>query len=463
VSAIEIAIHEDSVQRIAKMDNKSQTAFIKEVIKQLKEDAQQRKELEAAKLRALQDQAQMGSQVGAGAKWVFNNPKLKQEGYDEFRKQWGDRINEDDWRRSTKFSSAIDPLVPDPSGDSIVVAQTTSAKDDTLDVETMRNRLPLSDSAYTASVLREIEARYTAGSLYKDLLDEPSLASEQFERILSEETRNVTDLSAAYQLYKINESSGKEKPYKTHILLHYPKSDAANYLLDPAFFEKLKENRVKAEKDYLIALHEYEMLNYQLAFDLTEKVVQEDKSNAYRAEYLLLNVLAKGQLTSDKSSLIPKLNNIIEEKPGTPQAIRAKELLTILEKGVSVFEPYIAKSNGIFVYNDSVTQFIMVLLDEEEDFEELKASVSDFTAKSFKKNKLKVTSALSNKETKMVLVADFKSSALAMDYLNLYKASIDILGDFQNNKILIISQENLKKLIESDNFEGYKTFYDLNY
>jgi hypothetical protein len=220
---------------------------------------------------------------------------------------------------------------------------------------------------------------------------------------------------------------------------------------------------VKAEKEYLTVLHEYEMLNYQLAFDLTDKVVQADKSNAYRAEYLLLNVLAKGQLTSDKSSLIPMLTNIIEEKPGTPQAIRAKELLAILEKGVSVFEPYVAKSNGIFVYNDSVTQFIMVLLDEEEDFDELKASVSDFTSKSFKKNKLKVTSALSTKETKMVLVADFKSRMLAMEYLNLYKASIDILGDFQNNKILIISQENLKKLIESDNFEGYKTFYDLNY
>jgi hypothetical protein len=157
------------------------------------------------------------------------------------------------------------------------------------------------------------------------------------------------------------------------------------------------------------------------------------------------------------------LTNIIEEKPGTPQAIRAKELLAILEKGVSVFEPDVAKSNGIFVYNDSVTQFIMVLLDEEEDFDELKASVSDFTSKSFKKNKLKVTSALSTKETKMVLVADFKNSTMAMDYLNLYKASIDILGDFQNNKILIISQENLKKLIESDNFDGYKTFYDLNY
>jgi len=38
-----------------------------------------------------------------------------------------------------------------------------------------------------------------------------------------------------------------------------------------------------------------------------------------------------------------------------------------------------------------------------------------------------------------------------------------VLGEYQNNKISIITQENLKKLIESDNFEGYKTFYDLNY
>ncbi len=463
VSAMEIAMHEDSVQRIAKMDHKTQTAFIKDVIKQIKEDAQRRKELEAAKLRALQEQAQTGSKLGAGDKWIFNNPKLKQEGYDEFRKQWGDRINEDDWRRSTKLNMALEPFGNNLDGDSIASIQTLSEKEDTLDLETMRNRLPLTDSSYSASVIREIEARYTAGSLYKDLLEEPLLASEQFELILLEETRNVTDLSAAYQLYKINESSGKEKPYKTHILLHYPKSDAANYLQDPAFFEKLKENRVKAEKDYLIALHEYEMLNFQGAFDLTENVVQTDKSNAFRAEYLLLNALAKGQLTTNKNDLIPILKNIVEEKPGTPQAIRAKELLTILEKGVSVFQPYVAKSNGIFVYNDSVPQFIMVLLDDEEDFDDLKATVSDFTSKSYKKNKLKVTSALSTKETKMVLVADFKSSALAMDYINLYKASIDVLGEFQNNKILIISQENLKKLIESDNFEGYKTFYDLNY
>ena len=148
VSAMEIAMYEDSVQRIAKMDEKAQTAFIKNVIKQLKEEAKLRRELEAAKLRALQDQAQAGAQVGAGDKWVFNNPKLKQEGFTEFRKQWGDRKNEDDWRRSSKLIMNIGNTENEQGKDSLIANTPTNTNEDTLDVETMRKRLPLTDSAW---------------------------------------------------------------------------------------------------------------------------------------------------------------------------------------------------------------------------------------------------------------------------------------------------------------------------
>ncbi|MFM7724273.1 MAG: tetratricopeptide repeat protein, partial [Bacteroidota bacterium] len=339
VSAIEIAQHEDSVQRIAKMDEKSQTAFIKEVIRQMKEEAQRKKELEAAKLRALQDQANAGSQLGNGNKWIFNNEKLRQQGFDEFRKMWGDRKNEDDWRRSNKLSAGNNAASNAPK-DSLMASNPNAEEGkDTLDVESLRKRLPLSDTAYTASVLREIEARYTAGILYKELLNEPSLASDQFKQVLEENTRNITDLSSAFQLYKINESTGRGQDYKTHIVTYYPKSDVANYFLDPDFFEKSKAARGAAEKEYLTALHEYEMREYKKAFDLTEKVVVNDRNNAYRAEYLLLNALAFGQITSDKKAIIPRLNMIVEEKPGTPQADRAKELLEILAKGISSFTP----------------------------------------------------------------------------------------------------------------------------
>jgi hypothetical protein len=466
VASMNVATYEDSVQRIAKMDEKSQTEFIKDVIKQLKEEAQRKKELEAEKMRALQDQANASVSAGAGAKWVFNNPKLKQEGFDEFRKLWGDRINEDDWRRSSKLTTSFDDNDVQSDQDSSGRNSLVDTNKDTLDLETMRRRLPLTDSLYNASVLREIEARYTAGSLYKDLLNENELALEQFELVLEEETRNITDLSSAYQLYKLMEGTPKVSlRYKEHIIDNYPKSDAANYLQDPDFFDKVKENKAKAEQAYLIALQAYENGKYSEALSLTEEVVTGDKTNAYRAEYLYLNVLAFGQITSDKSLLIPKLKNILEEKPGSPQAVRSKELLSLLEKGVSAFETYKPKTNGIFVVNESANQFVLILLDvkDEEDFDDLKATVSDFTSQNFKQESLKLTTAMTKKERNLLVVADFKTISKAKEYINTYKASADDLGDYQNNSILIITQENLKKLIESDNFEDYKTFYDLNY
>jgi tetratricopeptide (TPR) repeat protein len=463
VQAIEIAQYEDSVQRIAKMEYKAQTAFIKDVIKQLKDEAQRKKELEAAKLRALQDQANVGSQVGNGNKWIFNNEKLRQQGFDEFRKLWGERKNEDDWRRSTKIVSNENLSLDNLPKDSLANNNSTQEVGDTLDVENMRKRLPLSDTAYILSVIREIEARYTAGSLYKELLNESLLASEQFVKVLDEETRNLTDLSSAFQLYKLNESTGKAQEYKSHILINYPKSDMANYFNDPDFFEKAKASKALAEKDYLLALHEYEMLDYRKAFDLTEKVVLGDRNNAYRAEYLWLNLLSFGQITTDKKLLVPKLNAIIDEKPGTVQATKAKELLGIIAKGISTFTPYQPKTNSIFKFNDTVVQLVLILSDNEEDFDELKSTVSDFSSQSYKKAKLRISAAVTLKGVNLLLIADFKTINMTKEFVNAYKAAGDELGDFQNNKCLIITQENLKKLIESDNFEGYNMFHDLNY
>jgi hypothetical protein len=62
-----------------------------------------------------------------------------------------------------------------------------------------------------------------------------------------------------------------------------------------------------------------------------------------------------------------------------------------------------------------------------------------------------------------VLVADFPTAKIAWDYLNAYKAGFEYLDDYQNNKIYIISQENLKKLIESSKFDDYKAFFIDNY
>ena len=47
--------------------------------------------------------------------------------------------------------------------------------------------------------------------------------------------------------------------------------------------------------------------------------------------------------------------------------------------------------------------------------------------------------------------------------MSYYKGGSDILDGLQTKKIFIITQENLKKLIETAKFDEYKLFYDDNY
>jgi len=463
VNSLESAQFEDSVQRIAKMPEKEQTEFLKELIKDIKKEQQRLKEAQAAKLLALQQQSNTNQNTSSN-KWYFNNPKLKEEGSNEFRKLWGTRENKDDWRRSDKIIFSDNKNDKDgPTIDSAKVDVAVNQSVDTLSVESLRKGLPLTDSLFEKSIIKEMEALYTSGLLYKELLSEDKLAIAQFEKIFEMNRICLTDLSAAFQLYKLNENSGLGNQYKDYIIKYYPNSDMANYFKDPDFFTKQKEGRIAAQKEYLALISRYESKEYKVVFDATEQIVSGDRTNALRAEYLLLNVLAAGQLTENKTAIIPKLTNIIDEKPGSPQALRAKEMLDIITKGYSINEALPVAKQGIYTYNDSVTQFLIVLMDQEEDANDARNDITDFNTKKFKSLKLKVQSKLTLNETGFILISEFESIKLANDYIFAYKAGYEQLDQWQNNRIQIITLENLKKLIESSNFESYKEFYDLNY
>ena len=463
VNSLESAQFEDSVQRIAKMPEKEQTEFLKALIKDIKKEQQRLKEAQAAKLLALQQQSNTNQNTSTN-KWYFNNSKLKEEGSNEFRKLWGTRENKDDWRRSDKIIFADNKVEKDgPAIDSAKVDLAVNQSSDTLSVESLRKGLPLTDSLFEKSIIKEMEALYTSGLLYKELLSEDKLAIAQFEKIFEKNRICLTDLSAAFQLYKLNENSGLGNQYKDYIIKYYPNSDVANYFKDPDFFTKQKEGRIAAQKEYLALISRYESKEYKVVFDATEQIVNGDRTNALRAEYLLLNVLAAGQLTENKTAIVPKLKNIIEEKPGSPQALRAKEMLDIITKGYSINEALPVAKQGIYSYNDTVPQFLIVLMDEEEDVNDARNGITDFNTKKFKSLKLKVQSKLTLSETGFILISEFASIKLANDYILAYKAGYEQLDQWQNNRIQIITLENLKKLIESSNFELYKEFYDLNY
>ena len=457
VKALETAAFEDSVQRIAKLSYNDREIFLKETLKQLRKEIQDIKERDAAKLLALQSNSVQNNNIKA-SKFIFNNPKLRETGFTEFKKLWGARDNEDDWRRNDKVS--INTFADSVDSTEKIAGQQTK---DSLSIEKLLKNIPLNDSSFSQSQLRLIDALYTSGVLFKEVLLENNLAEKQFESVLALRLFNITDLSAAFQLYKLNENNKKSEKYKSYILDKYPTSDAAKYFLDPDFYVKQKKNAEESQKDYLKLLEEYKLQAYQSVFNISEAIIEKDLTNTCRSEYMLLNVLAMGQLTEDKTTLIPKLNQIIEEKPQTEQANRAKEMLEIIQSGYSKNEELDFNKKYFFEFVSDVTQYVIILLDNEDDMEDSKGTISDFTTKKFKSSKLRVSSKITLSEKSFILVQEFASISLADKFVDAYKAGFEFLDELQDNKIYIITQENLKKLIETAKFEEYKLFYNDNY
>jgi hypothetical protein len=460
VKAIEVAQFEDSVQKIAALSEKDREDFLKETIKQIKRDEQRRKELEAAKLLALQQSQPTNNNTNAN-KFIFNNTKLREEGFNEFRKNWGQRENTDDWRRSERIDLNANIDVKDQDSSQ---AQASNQTKDSLTVETLLKDIPLTPAALIASQERLLDALYTSGVLYKEILNETELAAAQFLAILDKKLDHPTDLSAAFQLYKIYENGSGADQYRQYILKKYPSSDAAKYFKDPDFYVKQKQSAQKDQQAYLALVEKYDQGYFSQVQSATQQIIDSDPANAYRSEYLLLNALAVGQQATDKQVLVPLLQRIIDEKPKSDQAVRAKEMLDILKKGYSKFDANKPnKETSIFTDIPNVPQFVIVLLDDDEEADDLRTVVANFSTKAFKTAKVKVSVKTTLDEKNFILISEFPTSKIAWDYLNAYKAGAEYLDDYQNNKIFIINQENLKKLIETSKFDEYKGFFIDNY
>lgn len=464
VVAVETAYFEDSVQRIAALSEDDRIAFVKNVIKKQKAENEERKRREAERLRELQqNQAAATSATGNGAKWYFNNTKTRTEGFDEFRKLWGFRDNEDNWRRSEKI---VEIKTTEVKSDSLTTnSPAKTEQNDTLSVEALMKNIPLTDSAMVASQKRMIEALYRAGLIYNDLLNEPELAKKQFSKVLALKTQNDTDLSSAYQLYKINEKTNPEEANynKTYILAKYPNSDYANYLKDPDYFVKRKEREALAEQEYVTVLERYNKGLYYPVILKADAAISGDKDNQFRAKYMLLKAMCLGKLNDDKNPLLPVLSKLIDEYPGSEEAKRAKEMIDIIQQGYSKNLDSLVGNKSIFTFDADKTQWVLVFLEKDDNSSVAKSKVSDFNREFFSRDKLKVSSKIYGDDQSILLIQEFENDTKASKYVSIFKKTRKHLLDLQKAKICVITQENLKLLFETKKLEEYELFYDENY
>ncbi len=461
VVAVETAQYEDSVQMIAALGENDRKDFLKALIKKTKEDAARQKAKEAERLRELQANENLFVQSGGGSKWYFNNAKTRAEGLDDFKRLWGTRENEDDWRRSEKIIIG-DFTEVEVGEDSVAVVE---VPDDTLTVDYLTSKLPLSDSALALSNINLLKSHYNAGVIYKEQLNEDDLAIIEFEAVLDRKIENKHNLMSAFQLYKLQETrdASKASKHKSYIMDNYPNSDYANYLRDPNYFIKKKERDALAEQEYVKVLDRYNRGIYYPVITKANIVIEQEKDNVFRSKYMLLKALATGQINEDKSELLPVLNAVIAEYPETLEATKAAEMIDIIKNGYSKNEPYDFENKSAFNYDDKSKQMAIIFLDPKNASGLAKTRVVDFQREYFSRDKLKVSSKIYGNDQSVILVSDFDTEADGMEYIRVYKKTRKHLLDLQKAKIMLITPENLKVLFQKKNLAEYEIFYDEYY
>ncbi|MCI5055834.1 MAG: hypothetical protein MRY83_06975 [Flavobacteriales bacterium] len=458
VRNIKIIEKEDSLQRIAGLSNKEKKKLVDKII----DDVIAAEEKEKAKANVATSTTGNNTQTGG---WYFNNPNTLSFGIQEFKKIWGERVLEDDWRRKNKsLAEFVNPedLVLEK------LEEDTASIDEKKKPDFYLNQIPDSPEDLNASHNRKIDAMFDLGILYYEQFEEPYSAIETFKELISlyDTCRHIP--ATYYHLYKVYNLEGNTAEadnWKNRLIKEFPDSEYAKVLSNPEYFkEKLSQSK-HAENYYKEAYNLYVQKRYS---DVKTQCEQSEKlypDNSYAAKFLFLSALCVGKLNG-KTALINALKEVTKKYPKTEEGAEALTLIEQLSKSKSVSDTP-PKTNKVKYKFSPNTKHdcILVVPTENTDLEDIKNRIVDFNKQFYASTNLKVNMILLNDNLQMIFIKKFDSKDKAMDYHTVFETNTTHLKNIndKNYSFFAISYDNLAEFYKNKDIGGYLDYFKEKY
>ncbi len=317
---------EDTLQTLARLPQADRDVRIGELV---------REQMEKAQLLSISNSAPESiiagidrpnnDPVAQEGKFYFNNTTAISQGLSEFKRRWGNRALEDNWRRSGKTSAeALLSTADNPdAGPAIQPNQPPSR----ITPESIRaeyaNRLPLTDSAMQASNQRIADSYYDIASFYRDELKDNAEAIKTFEELLKRAPESSYKLSVYYNLYRLYSGVDQQKSdeYKNLLLTKYPESPFAKVISDPDFAKKNNEKEAELNSAYNSVYDLYVEKKYNDVIKGIQEIESKHGNNQLSPQLSYLNSLAVGhthKLPPFESSLKQIVSSYPDDKLITP-------------------------------------------------------------------------------------------------------------------------------------------------
>lgn len=397
--------------------------------------------------------------------WYFYNQSAMDKGRFEFTRIWGDRILEDNWRRSNKaLQSNNDPDTQQVATEQVDNKNPTDPDEGPkIDKDALIATIPYEEEQ-KVKLLSEVEvAHYNLGNIYNFNLEEKSNAAVTFENLLSRFEESEYKLEVMYLLYLIYmdlDDMSRSDYYKNILLNQYPKSIYAKVILNPNYREESEAASGKLKKIYAQAYSMFRAGDYEGSLITINQGIRTYPDNDFVDNANLLKILLTGRLENIYQYQY-ELNDFIRTYSESELLPYADSLVKASEN----FQINLVNSTKAKFWSDlNKPHHFIFIFPENSESQELLLSLFD---ELISKEGLSLTaqSLILDDAKSMILIPDFKDKKSAMEFNNIVD-KIDpssILVSPGKSENIVITVDNFNILYQTKEIDTYMKFYRKNY
>lgn len=478
VEQLNTIAREDSLQAFVKLDPEERDKRIRELIRERErqEAAKEQAENDARELLASTPVAPSTPAGGSGGAWYFYNPTQIARGMADFRKKWGNRKNEDDWRRADKSGSALVDFTDEESDTTGTDVTADTGEPEWKKPESYLRDLPVDQAKLDSSNARICKALYLSGMIYKEKLKDVDNAIESFQVLNDRFDDCRYTPESYYQLYRIylaKERAGNfmdfggasSKHYADIILERWPDSEFSRLVRNPDQQQADEAARIAEAQAYEDIYQLFRQGSYRSVVSTCESVLATETRNHLLPKYALLKAMAIGGLHL-VGPFRDALGEVRGKYPGTDEAKAAEALLANLDKTGSGAGEGAAKEAAPTYAASTGEHFVIIIVpDSAGPMSEVTAAISNFNQRYFRNQGIEVKTSIWGGGNQVVLVRHFQTRQQAMTYYDRFKQNKeDLVGiNDQGFPLFAISSENYPRFYMAKDSEGYAAFFGKTY
>ena len=505
------AVHlQDSLQTLAKMDEKDRNAAIDRTIAELK-----RKEKEERDRLAEQNAQETMQQNGGGNNmqqqnnrqqnnmnqqtnglWYFYNATAVSQGKSAFQKMWGKRENVDNWQRvnktvvnfggnqeETELSEAqLDSIARQEAIEDSLAQIADSAQNDPHKREYYLAQIPFTEDQIEASNKIIEDGLFNAGVIFKDKLNNLPLSEKQLKRLISQYPDFEKMADAYYHMYLLYMRKGETdvaEGYVERLKKEYPESEWTTLLSDPYFVENAKLGVHMEDSLYASTYDAFKAARYA---EVSGNVRISDSRfplGANRDKFVFIGGLSKLN-EGDAEGCLEDMNTVVKKWPQSGVA----EMAGMIVKGVSEgkrlkggkfdLDNVWERRSEVLTDNDSTAvrelsderfaafTFMIAYKPDSTDENRLLFELARYNFTSFLVRNFDIAVEDADGIHRMK-VSGFRNYDEALQYVRQLFTNKTITSLIGRNRTIIISEKNLPLLGRQFSYDDYARFYDKHF